>query len=81
MHLDTKTKSIPLEKLVKSKFRIFHTRICYLVVTLKYLSNHWADLKKKFCRFGLVRQPLCIKWLTDSFPEVGYKNAQIFFEI
>ena len=34
MYLDLKTKSVTLVKLVKSKFKIFHTRVCRLVVTL-----------------------------------------------
>ena len=33
IYLDTKTKSIPLAKLVKSKLKIFHTRVYHLVVT------------------------------------------------
>ena len=39
MYLDAKTKSIPLVKLVKSKFKVFRTRICHLVVTINILAT------------------------------------------
>ena len=45
----------------------------------QYLSNHWADLKKNFCR--LLSTPTFIYKMVDSFPEVGCKNVQIFFEM
>ena len=45
MYLDTKTKSIPLVKLVKFKF--FHTRVCHLVVTFD-ISATTGPIQKSF---------------------------------
>ena len=78
MYLDTTTKLIPLEKLEKSKLKIFRTCISHLVVTFN-ISATTGPIKKKTLPGYSVRQPLSIKWLIDSYPEVGYKNAQIFF--
>ena len=67
-------------KTFKSEFQIFHTRVCHLVVIVN-ISATTGPIWKKFFAGWSVRQALSIKWLTDSFPEVGYKNAQIFFWI
>ena len=47
MYLDIKTKSIPLVKLVKSKFKTFHTRVCQLVVTFN-ISATTGPIEKNF---------------------------------
>ena len=47
MYLDTKVKSIPLVKLVKSKSKNFHTRVCHVVVTIN-ISATTGPIKKKF---------------------------------
>ena len=47
MYLDTKTKSIPLLKLVKSKLKIFHTRVSHLVVTFN-ISATTGPITKNF---------------------------------
>ena len=60
MYLDTKTKLIPLVKLVKSKLKIFHTRVCHLVVTFN-ISATTGWIKKIFFAGRSVRQPLSIK--------------------
>ena len=46
MYLDTKTKSIPLVKLVKAKFKIFYIHVCHLVVTLN-ISETTEPISKK----------------------------------
>ena len=46
LYLDTKTQLIPLVKLVKSKFKNFHTRVCHLVVTLN-ISVGPVPIRKK----------------------------------
>ena len=77
MYLDSKIKLIPLVKLIKSKFKNFHTRVYHLVVTIN-ISATTESIKKKFCR--LISTPASIYMMfIDSFPEVGYKYAQIFF--
>ena len=47
MYLETKTKLIPLVKLVKSKSKIFHARFCQLVVTLN-TSATTLPIQKNF---------------------------------
>ena len=46
MYLDTKIKSISSVKLVKSKFKNFHTRVCHLVVNINISATTEPIWKK-----------------------------------
>ena len=79
MYLDAKTKSIPLVKLVKFKLKIFHNRVCHLMVTFN-ISATTGPIEKNFCR--LISLPTSIyKMVNWIFSRSWVLKTQIFFEI